>query len=651
MPRMTCLLGGASLALALALTVGCGRSPTLSSPDASVQPDAWVPAGDSWVPPTDGWIPPPQDTRPPPLDGWQPPPPDGWQPPPPPDVGPPPPPFDAWPPPPPADGPCVATCQQKCQLLKSCGLIAGGVGLCASQQCPYWSSYQTGCLGSLVCLMAPAPNMCTMAQSCITTPPPPPLQPDLVVKDFKAVVSGATVTYTVEACNQGQGQSGNFFVDLYYDRQNAPTLQDFGDQYDNKSGGLAPGACVTTTFTRANTPSGTYTSWAQVDADGIVAESNESNNIAGPTTVVVVGPPPPPPGADLVIQNVQTQIYGYTSITVRYQIQICNNGSAMSGTTQVAVYYDRATAPPAGLAGDNSTGVAGLAPGACTNRNVYRTATPQGSYTSWAQVDPQNTVAESNESNNVFGPVKVAVGTTAGADLTIQGFSAQLFGTNTVRYQMQVCNVGTGVSGPNEVHVYFDQPGAPQAGDTGNQYTYVATLQPGACSTRNIYRSGTPAGTYTSWAQVDPKNAVAETNESNNVAGPITVVVGSTSSCSAVCAFAVSCGLFQPTQLPQCMTWCSVLTPTQLQCVSTATQNNDCNALKSCNTPPPPPPPPPPGVCPDLCSYLVNSCSILPSNQYWTCVGACENLDPQKIQCAQNAKSQGQCMQVILCMF
>jgi len=124
-----------------------------------------------------------------------------------------------------------------------------------------------------------------------------------------------------------------------------------------------------------------------------VAEADETNNVNGPLKVKVTGPPPPK-GPDLVIQSINTQIYGTLSMTVRYQMQICNVGSDPAGATQVHVYYDLTAPPSQGTAGDKSTYVPGLAPGACTTRNIYRYNTPSGSYNSYAQVDPNNVEGE-----------------------------------------------------------------------------------------------------------------------------------------------------------------------------------------------------------------------------------------------------------------
>ena len=77
------------------------------------------------------------------------------------------------------------------------------------------------------------------------------------VVDFSAAVAGTTVTYRARVCNNGDRDSGRFYVDVYFDRSAPPGVKDFGDQ-SRALTQLAPRACADVTFTRANTPPGAY---------------------------------------------------------------------------------------------------------------------------------------------------------------------------------------------------------------------------------------------------------------------------------------------------------------------------------------------------------------------------------------------------------
>ena len=767
--------------LAVVMVVGCGRT----LPNQGDKKDSSVrPVPDTTTPLPDGLPPLPDSINPPPPPdfGLPPPPPQDFGPPPPPqdtgpwpwDTQPPPPldqgpwPWDSTPPPPPKDtgpwpwdvkpptditpppkdiGPCVATCTQMCQVLIACGLYSGGYNKCASD-CANWPSAQKSCLNKYICSGV---SSCLTIGTCVA----PTTLPDLVIQSFSASVSGSTVTYKVQVCNNGKGKANAFYLDVYYNRQTAPGPKNYGNKYAQIKNGLDPGKCSTNTFQRQNTPTGSYASWASVDTDGYVKESNENNNVKGPIKVVVSGGPPPPvKKPDLTIKSMAISVTGTYFGSVRYRFTICNNGNADSKATEVHVYYNQTAKPKQKQKGDQSTGVPAIKAGNCVTRDIRRNFVSKGIYNSWGQVDPNNTVDESDETNNVHGPVKVAVNTTTpGADLKISSFTYQNYAYNTVLYNIKVCNVGQGSSAATQVRLYYNLKAAPKQGQSGNRNVQVPGLQAGQCSTRYGTWVNAKAGTYYSYAYVDPQNTIKETSETNNVAGPIKVTVSSNnkpdlyfksftgalsgknikyqmvvcnkgtaaatpfrvdlyynrnsapsagqtgnifnlvatlnvnacttinrtrnnvangtyksyaqvdtgkwvaesnennnvagpvsttikpppmSECVSICIFAVQCGLFKVSQA--------------LQCVQAAAKKKSCSDLKSCKTPPPPPPPPPPGVCADACSWLINTCKILPSNQYWTCFGACQNLPPNKIKCVQDNKKKNQCMQTVMCL-
>ncbi|RLE15192.1 hypothetical protein DRI96_00280, partial [Candidatus Aerophobetes bacterium] len=102
-------------------------------------------------------------------------------------------------------------------------------------------------------------------------------------------VSGQQVQVTVEFKNQGNADAGSFWIDLYKDRDTAPTK---GQKLEREKGltgdyftlisSLAKGATGSTTFTYTYNTPGTKKIWAQIDTDDYVTESNEDNNIYGP---------------------------------------------------------------------------------------------------------------------------------------------------------------------------------------------------------------------------------------------------------------------------------------------------------------------------------------------------------------------------------
>ena len=533
------------LTFALAV-VGCGRTTTLGGGGDS-GPDNWdarPPAQDLTPPPPDGFIlpdnlpPPPPDMSPPLVDTVTPPPtdlipplPDAWikfdqsgpkldLPGPTPDIWP-------WPvdmpplpdlPTPPDMGPCSPTCTQMCSVVISCGLYKDTYAKCVNE-CLGWSATQSKCLTDLICKGV---SSCVPYGSCLTAPQ----QPDLVNKSFTASASGSTVTYTVNTCNTGKAAAGSFYVDLYFNPSSKPAPKKYGNQFKQHQS-LAAGACVADTFTRQNTPAGTYASYVQLDSDNYVAESNETNNVAGPVSVTVKSGPPPVKGPDLVIKTMTVSTYTlFGSTAVRYTVTICNNGTQDAAASQVDVFYNQKSTPKAGDKGNTNRSVPALKAGNCTNRDLIRTGVAKGTYTSWAYVDTANKITESVETNNAYGPVTISTSGTTTGDLKITSFTYQAYAFNTVVYSIRVCNVGTGATSSTTVGLYRNLTSAPTSSTKPDNTSSVGLLQPGQCTTSYVPRPQTPSGNYNSWAFVDPSTYITETVETNNVAGPLKVTVG-----------------------------------------------------------------------------------------------------------------------------
>ena len=339
-------------------------------------------------------------------------------------------------------------------------------------------------------------------------------KPDLYISSVSATQTTGYVYYYVTLCNKGTAMAGLTNLDLYYNRSSAPPTSLAGNTKTTTSV-LNPGACQTRTM-YAGLPGGTYTSWIRVDRTNVVYETNENNNLYGPLTVKVSGTGKP----DLQITGVSfaSSPTGYHY----YYVTLCNKGTATAVNTTLEVYYNRATKPTASLTGDYQTSTGTLYAGACTTRTVYAALSP-GTYNSWFYLDRTNAVLESNEANNVFGPKKVTVGGAGTPDLTITSINP-VQTSSYMYYYITVCNKGKGTAAQSIVDLYYNSPSAPSSYMPGNRSTTVSQLAGGACITRTIYASGLPGGTLKSWARIDRTNQVKETNENNNVFGPVTVL-------------------------------------------------------------------------------------------------------------------------------
>ena len=340
-------------------------------------------------------------------------------------------------------------------------------------------------------------------------------EPDLLITGFNPVVSGSTVTYTVEVTNSGVMDSGPFSVDLYYDRIVSPMVGDPGDDA-NVLPGIIAGGSQMLSFVRMATPAGTYDSYVQADTFDAVLEGNENNNIAGPASVLVSTPP------DLVITAFTALVAGST---VNYTATVENQGLSDSGGFSVDLYYDRGSAPSVGLAGDDAQVLSGgLGAGMTMNLNFSRSSTPAGTYDSYLQVDTFDAVGETNEGNNVAGPETHTVAGSGMPDLVISGITHQVIGPD-VEYTVTVTNQGTADAGFFAVDLYYDRATAPSAQIPGDDEMILSSLAMGASMPLVFTRASAPMGTYNSWAYADVFESVLESDENNTAGGPEVVVV------------------------------------------------------------------------------------------------------------------------------
>ncbi|MCC6746640.1 MAG: hypothetical protein IT371_03215 [Deltaproteobacteria bacterium] len=121
----------------------------------------------------------------------------------------------------------------------------------------------------------------------------PPTNPDLVVRNLTATVTGSTVTYSAQVCNEGTALSPASQVGLWYSRTTAPstTCLDTPD-VTASVGQLFVQGCETKTWTQVTVPPGTYTAHALADSQCGVSESTETNNSRSAAYTVSAPPTP-----------------------------------------------------------------------------------------------------------------------------------------------------------------------------------------------------------------------------------------------------------------------------------------------------------------------------------------------------------------------
>ena len=222
---------------------------------------------------------------------------------------------------------------------------------------------------------------------------------------------------------------------------------------------------------------------------------------------------PAPAWADLYLKNFKHSV---SDSTVTYEVEACDTGTGGGGSssTTVGLYYSPSKAPVAGSTPDQSQSV--YTSGLCNKKTFTRTNAPVGLYKSYTMIDPAGTVSESNETNNVAGPMDVCVG----PDVMIKTFSIEKSGAS-VTYKATVCNIGSMTATKFRVGFWHNRGSAPSSSDMGDIFKSVTTLAAGKCTDLVVGGGLRPNGSFTAWARADSGDFVVECRETNNPNGPV----------------------------------------------------------------------------------------------------------------------------------
>ncbi|WP_371527471.1 discoidin domain-containing protein [Streptomyces sp. NBC_01283] len=219
----------------------------------------------------------------------------------------------------------------------------------------------------------------------------------------------------------------------------------------------------------------------------------------------VMGTPAPNP--DLTVSNLTWDpAQPSESDTINVNATVRNTGSAAAAATTVNVSLGGT------VAGSAPVPALGAGESAVVKVGIGKRA--QGSYTVSAVVDPTDTIDEQNDDNNSrTAESKLTVGQAPGPDLEVTGITSSPANPAVgakVTFAAKVHNRGTsGVSAGSVARLTV-------GGTTLNGTT--PAIAAGETATVNISGSWTAAsGGATLTATADATNAVAETNENNNV--------------------------------------------------------------------------------------------------------------------------------------
>ncbi|MFL5581313.1 MAG: CARDB domain-containing protein, partial [Gemmatimonadaceae bacterium] len=260
----------------------------------------------------------------------------------------------------------------------------------------------------------------------------------------------------------------------------------------------------------ATTAGGSYYLIAAADADNVVAETVESNNIINRSIVI---------GADLVVLSFAAPTDAGAGLTLALSDTTRNQGTGTTAPSTTSFYLSTDATFDAGDALLGSRAVPALASSASSSGSVTVTipaGTATGTYTLFARADAGDVVAEAYENNNLasrtlrIGPDLVLLSLTAP---TAAGAGSAITLTDTTR------NAGAGTAAASTTRVYLSSDWLLDGGDVLLASRAVPALPPGASDTGSVTATipaATPGGAYYLIAVADGDNVVAETQEGNN---------------------------------------------------------------------------------------------------------------------------------------
>ncbi|MBK8480391.1 MAG: hypothetical protein IPL40_04325 [Proteobacteria bacterium] len=317
--------------------------------------------------------------------------------------------------------------------------------------------------------------------------------------ELRGSADGSAVHYTLTLCAASGGKLG-----LFFDSPMAPEAAATADVTQDAPP-AAVDACADVSFMREAVPVGVYRSWARLG----------DQSLLGPVEICV--------GPDLQVSALSGTGDG---AAVTLKARVCNVGSAPSGQTRVVFWPNRASAPAPSDPGPVFEPLGGLAVGSCKDVEHAAGQRPNGNAVAWAAVDRGVlVVSECRETNNLSSPLRYGV---HNADPALGAFRATVDGT-TVRYELEVCNRGDATASLIFVDLFYSDRTTDDASGgraPGDQTRALTGLAPNQCVALSLQRTGTPPGTYRSFAVLDADQLVAEPDEGNNVSQAIELRVG-----------------------------------------------------------------------------------------------------------------------------
>ena len=218
-------------------------------------------------------------------------------------------------------------------------------------------------------------------------------KPDLRIYDATIEDRASTRLIRAMVVNQGSQSAIGFWLDVF-NQTGEPSVDDIGNDYIWMEY-LGPGHSSTQEF-ELPLASAVPAPWLMVDTTNDIEESHENNN-----TFQVVGDGSSAQAADLVVSYFDILEYdGQLEVL----IDVTNQGQQTAEFFFVDLFQNQSSAPELYADGEQYLAIENLGAGA----TEYADFTIQGDCSNcnaWVLIDGYNHVSESNEANNIAGPV------------------------------------------------------------------------------------------------------------------------------------------------------------------------------------------------------------------------------------------------------
>jgi subtilisin family serine protease/uncharacterized membrane protein len=340
--------------------------------------------------------------------------------------------------------------------------------------------------------------------------------PDLAITAFSApntAAAGASILVSDTVTNKGAspagGSSTTFYLSINGSLDASDTLLSGARAVPSLAAGASSSGTTAVTIPVTTGP-GTYYLFANADGGNAVEEAAESNNTSGRILRI---------GSDLAVTSVAAPAGGGAGSAVAITDTTTNQGAGAAAATVTRFYLSANAAFDASDTPLGGRSVPALAAGASSTMTTSVTipaSTPTGAYYLIALADGDNSVAETNESNNL-GFRAFAVGgdlrVTALTVPAMSGAGAAITVTDTTT------NQGSGPIGATTTTYYFSTNPSVDSADVVLGGRSVPALAAGGSHTGSAtvtLPDDLSAGTYYILARADGADAEAETQELNN---------------------------------------------------------------------------------------------------------------------------------------